>query len=188
MLLLCYAFAGGVTFLSVSSTSIGVAPVLYKSPFHEITSDTRQVTLHHCSFNGSGTTPNHWDLFEYRLTGSARDTVRLPYWPRSHQELPAQYEKRLRMLQREADDETQRKLTKHRNQAQSAEAALERMLLREERSPISTGRQHGFSVHPSVLGVASLPARLTLCSRGCRLVPKVFPLESLLRLLLSPSV
>ena len=139
MLLLCHAFAGSITFLSVSSSSIGAAPVLYKSPFHEITADTRQVTLHHCSFIGSGDTANHWDLFEYRLTGSARDAVRLPYWPHSQQETPVQYDKRLRMLQREADDDTQRKMTKHRKQAQEAETALERLLQREEWSPIYAG-------------------------------------------------
>ncbi len=43
MLLLSYAYAGGVTFLSVSATSVGAAPVLYKSPLHATTAETRQV-------------------------------------------------------------------------------------------------------------------------------------------------
>jgi len=132
MLLLCYAFGGELIFLTVSNSIIGVTPVQVKSPFHPVSANARQVALHHCSFSGEGKVANHWDLFEYRLAGSASDAPRLPYWPCTLQESVAHQASRLRMLQREADDDTQRKRTTHQREIKSAEKELERMLQREE--------------------------------------------------------
>ena len=114
MLLLCYAFGGSLTFLSISASSIGEAAVLTKSPFHPVTAATRQVTLHHCAFSGEGSSANHWNLLQYRqadpASRAAEDSPLLPFWPHSYGETEANYTERLRILQREADEETQRKV------------------------------------------------------------------------------
>ena len=79
--------------------------------------DSPPTTVPRCLIVSAGRIANHWDLFEYRMASCGRSELKQTHWLGSHQEPSALYEKRLRMLRREADDDTQRKISERKRSA-----------------------------------------------------------------------